>query len=138
MSQLPAIRKFYVEDYPSQKDWIGPFILTLNTFTQAVVNALTKSLTIVDNTTSDIKQITLSAVPTAAAPASIAWTKPMNPVAVIVGNCTLKSGIFALTNAVQVQWQMSQTSSSLQIIAVSGITPTPTAQYVLTLVCIAG
>lgn len=138
MASLPAIRKFYIEDYPSQKDWIGPFILTLNTFTQAVVNALTKSLTVVENTTSDIKQITLAAVPSAAAPASIAWPKPMNPVAVIVGNCTLKTGIFTISTAVQVQWQMSQTSSSLQIIGVTGITPTPTAQYVLTLVCIAG
>lgn len=141
MAALPPIRKFYIEDYPSQKDWIGPFLLILNQFVQSVVSSLTKSLTLVENTTSDIKYITLITPPSSTAVASVAWTKPVRPVAVIVGNVTLKStsgSTYTLADAVQVQWQMSPLNDSLQITKVSGITPSGTDQYTLTLVCIAG
>lgn len=138
MAVLPPIRKLYIEDYPSQKGWISPFLLTLNSFMTAVVSALTKELTLVDNSTSDIKYITLSAVPTVDSPASVSWTKINTPVAVMVGNVQLEDGVFTLAGAVQVQWQMSSTNKSLQITNVVGVTPTQTNQYTLTLICIAG
>lgn len=104
-----------------------------------VVSALTKNLTLVDNTTSDIKYMTLSAVPTANAPISIAWTKTVIPNSVIVGNVRLSTGAaFTLSNAVQVQWQMSSDNKSLQLVNVVGITPSTSSQYILTLICIAG
>lgn len=141
MASLPPIRKLYVEDYPTQKGWIAPFLLILNTFMQAVVSSFNKSLTLVENTTSDIKVITLSVPPTANAPVSVAWTKDIRPKAVIVGNVVLRStanNTYTITDAVQVQWQMSQTNGSLQVVGVSGIVPSSTDQYTLTLVCIAG
>ena len=141
MAKLPPIRKLYIEDYASQKSWIGPFLLILNSFMQAIFSSLNKQLTLVENTTSDIKTITLLTPPSASAPASIAWTKDTRPQAVIVGNVVLKStsgNTYTLSNAVQVQWQMSTLNDSLQITQVSGITPSGTDQYTLTLVCIAG
>lgn len=136
MAALPPIRKLYLEDYASQKTWIGPFLIIMNQFMTAVVSALTKSLTLVDNSTSDIKTITLSTVPTASAPVGIAWTKPIAPIAVMVGNVKLSTGSFTLANAIQVQWTMG--SGTLLITGVAGVTPTQTAQYTLTLICIAG
>jgi len=138
MATLPPIRKLYLEDYASQKGWIGPFLIIINTFMTSVVTALTKNLTLVDNTTSDIKYVTLSAVPTSTAFVSVAWTKPIIPTAVILGNIRLSSGAVSLSNAVQVLWQMSSDYKSLQIIGLVGITPTTANQYTLTLVCIAG
>lgn len=139
MAALPPIRKLYIEDYASQKSWIGPFLIILNTFMTAVVTALTKNLTLIDNTTSDVKYITLSGVPTAALPTSVAWTKTVVPLAVLVGNTRLTSGgAFTLSSAVQIQWQMSADNKSLQVVNVVGVTPTTAAPYLLTLVCIAG
>lgn len=138
MASLPPIRKLYLEDFPSQKTWISPFLLTMNQFMTTVVTALSKGITLVDNTTSDIKYITLNSVPTADAPASVAWTKTQIPIAVLVGNIQTTSGTPVLTNAVQIQWAMSSSNSSLQITNVIGITPSDTEKYVLTLVCIAG
>jgi hypothetical protein len=138
MATLPPIRKLYLEDYASQKNWIGPFLIIINTFMTSVVTALTKNLTLVDNTTSDIKYITLSAVPTPSAFISIAWTKPAIPTAVMLGNIRLSSGAVTLSSAIQVLWQMSSDYKSLQIIGLVGITPTTANQYTLTLVCIAG
>lgn len=139
MAVLPPIRKLYIEDYGSQKAWIGPFLIVMNTFMTTVVSALTKNLTLVDNTTSDIKYLTLSAVPTATAPVSVAWTKTIVPLSVIVGNVRLSTGAaFTLSSAVQVQWQMSSDNKSLQLTNIVGVTPTTSSQYILTLVCIAG
>ena len=139
MAALPPIRKLYIEDYASQKSWIGPFLIVMNSFMTTVVSALTKNLTLIDNTTSDIKYIQLSGVPTATAPASVAWTKQIIPLSVVVGNIRLSTGAaFTLSSAVQVQWQMSSDNKSLQITNIVGITPTTSSQYILTLVCIAG
>lgn len=139
MAALPPIRSLRLEDYQSQKAWIGPFLTVMNTFMTTVVSALTRNLTLIDNTTSDIKYIQLSSVPTSTAPASVSWSKMIIPVAVIIGNVKLSTGAATtLSTAVQVQWQMSQDNKSLQITNVVGITPTATTQYVLTLICIAG
>lgn len=138
MASLPPIRKLYLEDYATQKSWIGPLIIILNTFMNAVVSALTKNLTLVDNSTSDIKYMVLNAVPTLTAPTSVSWTKSISPVAVIVGNTQLSGSTFNLSAAVQVQWQMNATGTALQVTNVVGITPTQTNQYTLTLICIAG
>lgn len=138
MASLPPIRRLYLEDYASQKGWIGPFLLTLNTFMTSVVSALTKNLTFVENTTSDLKIVTLSTVPTASSPVSIAWSKPNAPVAVLVGNVRPSTSTLVLTNAVGIQWAMSSSGGALEITNVVGITPTQTDQYTLTLVCIVG
>lgn len=139
MAVLPPIRKLYIEDYASQKGWIGPFLIVMNTFMTTVVSALTKNLTLIDNTTSDVKYIQFSGVPTVTAPVSVAWTKQIIPLAVFVGNIRLASGAsFTLSSAVQVQWQMSSDNKSLQITNIVGVTPTTSSQYILTLVCIAG
>lgn len=139
MAVLPPIRKLYIEDYSTQKGWIGPFLIVMNTFMTTVVSALTKNLTLIDNTTSDIKYIQLSGVPTATAPVSVAWTKSIIPIAVLVGNVRLSTGAsLTLSSAVQVQWAMSSDNKSLQLTNVVGITPTGSTQYILTLVCIAG
>lgn len=138
MASLPPIRKLYIEDYPTQKGWIGPFLITLNTFMTSVVQALTKDLTLVENTTSDIRTITLSTVPTANSPVGISWTKPISPVAVLVGNVRALTSTLLLTQTVGIQWQMAPSGSVLQLTNVVGITPTASDIYVLTLVCIAG
>ncbi len=139
MSALPPIRKLYVEDYASQKAWISPLLTILNQFMNSVVESLTRGLTIVDNTTSDIKTVTLSAVPSATSPASVLWTKPIPPHAVLVGNVALVSGAaVTLSSAVQVLFQMAPSGTALQITGLAGLTPTTTNQYILTLICIAG
>ena len=140
MAQLPPIRKLYLDDFQSQKSWIGPFLLTLNTFINSIVSALTQDLTLIDNTTSDIKYVTLSSVPTPTKYVSIEWTKDNGtPVAVIVGNVGLSNNASpVITSAVQIQWQMSSDNKSIQITNVIGIVPTNTTQYVLTLICIVG
>lgn len=136
MAALPPIRKLYIEDYASQKSWIGPFLLLMNTFMTTVVSALTKGLTLTDNTTSGIKTVILTYPPTSSNPISVLWDKQSTPIAVVVGNVRLINGNVILSNAIEIQWQMD--SGSLQITNVVGITPSDTQKYILTLVCIAG
>ena len=139
MASLPPLRRLLLDDFKSQKSWLGPLLLIINNFAESVVNALDKSLTIGQNSTGDFKTITLSSVPTASAPASVAWSKKAIPIAVFVGNCVQSSGAaFTLTNAVQVQWSMSSDGKSLQLTNVVGITPSTTTNYILTLLCLTG
>jgi len=150
MASLPQLRRLLVEQFPGQKAWIGSLFTVLNAFMEAVVGALNKSLTIVDNMSGDVKYVTLSNVPTpstangAVGPTSVAWTKRSLPIAVLVANVQQLSGAplaaqtFALANAIQVQFAMSQDNKSLQITGVAGVTPTQAIQYRLTLICFTG
>lgn len=150
MAKLPQIRRLLIEDFASEKKWISPLLLVLNSFMEGVVNALTRSLTIIDNMSGDVKTVTLSNVPTpsttggANGPTSVTWSKSSLPTCVLVANVQqltgspLAAATFTLAAAVQVQFQMSQDNKSLQIIGVTGITPTQTTQYRLTLVCFTG
>jgi len=148
---LPPIRRLLVDDFPTQRSWISPLLLTFNSFTEAVVNNLTKGLTLADNTSSDVKTVQIANVPTptttggANGPAIVKWTKALPPVAVIVGNVVNLTGTppvanagFVLATAVQVQWSMDTTGKYLQITGVVGITPTQASQFALTLICIQG
>jgi hypothetical protein len=138
MASLPPIRKLYLEDYATQKAWIGPLLLILNTFMSAVVSALTKGLTVVDNTTGDILYVTLNTVPSAKVPVPIAWNKSISPVAVMVGQVSYSATTPAPSGVVQVEWQMNTKNTAVEIINVSSITPTQANTYTLTLICIAG
>lgn len=139
MASLPPIRKLYDNDYPSQKDWIQPFLLVMNQFINSVVTALTAQLTIVENTTSDIKTVLLSSAPSASSPFSFAWKKTANRCqAILVGNIRAVSGTLTLSSAVQVQWQMSSSGTEIQITNIVGVTPSQTNKIYLTLICIAG
>ncbi len=151
MTALPPIRRLLVDDFPTQKNWIGPLLLTFNSFTEAVVNSLSAGLSLIDNTTSDVKTVQLANIPTptttggATGPTVLKWTKAAPPVAVLVGNVvnltgspTVANAGYVLTNAVQVQWSMDSTGKYLKIVGVVGITPTQASQFLLTLVCIQG
>lgn len=150
MASLPPIRRLQIEDFKDQKGWIGPLVVIVNNFMESVVSALNKRLSVIENTTSDIKSVTLSSVPTpssvggAVGPTFISWTKGAAPKAVLVGDVVQLTGnplqvtAFTLAAAVQVQWAMSPDGKSIQITGVAGITPSSQTQYVLTLLCIAG
>lgn len=139
MATIPPIRKLYLEDYASQKSWIGPLLTTVNLFMTTVVEALTKELTLAANSTSDIRKVTLSSVPTPTASTFITWGRSVPPVAIVVGNVGLLSGAYTtISAAIQVQWNMDPSGKSIQITNVVGITPTSAVPYNLTLICIAG
>lgn len=135
MATNPPLRRLRVEEYPKQKDWISSLLLILNNFMEITVGAFDKGITIIENTTSDVKTVSFAGT----YPVSVAWTKKSVPRVVVVGDVERVDGAtFTLASAVQVQWNMSSDGKSLQISAVVGLTPSPTDQYNLTLLCIAG
>lgn len=135
MANLPQIRRLLIEDFASQKKWISPLLLVLNSFMEAVVNALNKSLTLAANTTGDVRTVILAGT----LPVSTTWSKPQTPTAVLVGNVQLVGGAAVSPSAaVWVQWAMSSDGKSLQVTSIFGVTPTTSNQYVLTLVCLTG
>lgn len=135
MAKLPPLRRLLLEDFSTQKAWIGTLLLVINNFMEAVVSAVNKNLTIVENTTGDIKMVTLSGT----LPVSVAWAKSLPPTAVFVGNVSLVGGAtVSLTTAIGITWSMSTDGKSLQVNSVVGVTPSSTQQYILTLLCIQG
>ena len=49
--------KLTLEDFPNQRDWIGPLFSLLNTFTGDVINAFSNATTIQDNLYQEIKEL---------------------------------------------------------------------------------
>lgn len=143
MAALPPIRRFLTEDFKSQSSWIGPLLINLNNFVESVVNAFNKGITLNENTTGAVLSVTLTTPPTSNAPAIVAWTKSVFPVALLVGNITLlNNASFTLTTAVQVQFSQTQ-SGAISINNVVGLptsfgTSGNTDKYVLTLIALAG
>lgn len=137
MAKIPQVRRLQIEDFQSQKSWISKLFLPLNVFMESVATALNQNLTLKDNMAADIKTVTFSSVPTAAAPAPVAWTLKVAPVAIFVGQVARLDGTaFTVSADVGIQWTFGQ--NGLQIINLVGIIPTSSAQYTLTLVAFTG
>ena len=127
--KLPQIKRLLIDDFVSEKKWITPLFLTLNTFMESIVGGLNKALTVNDNMSGSIQTITLNSVPSQSSPYSFAW-KQVAPKVVLVGNVTSDSGL-VLTSAIQVQFAYS--NGQISITNVVGCTPTNTNQHYLTL-----
>lgn len=132
MAAVPSIRRLLLEDFPDQAEWIEKLLQPVNQYMEQSAAAL-RALTINDNMSGAIKTVELDGT----LPVKIAWSGA-KPVSVLVGNVYRSdSATFALTAAVQVQWEYDQ-SGSLSISAVTGITPSATVKYKLVLECKAG
>ena len=53
-------QRFLVEDFQSEKDWIGNLLSNLNSFIEETVSAFTNNMTIKDNLYQEIKEIKFS------------------------------------------------------------------------------
>lgn len=60
MARLPAISRLVIEDFPSEKSWIGKLIQPLNTFMTEIIQGLNRGLTFSENMFSQI--ITVKAI----------------------------------------------------------------------------
>lgn len=135
MAKLPQLRKLLLEDFKTQKAWIQPLLLVVNNFMEAVVSSLNRNLTIAENTTGQVDTVTLDGT----WPVSFAWKGMRTPIALLIGNVQRADGTsFTLGAAVQVQWAMSSDNKSVQLSGVTGITPSGTAQYFLTIISLTG
>lgn len=64
MAKLPILKRIQREDFPEAPDWIEKLTYPINTFFDAVYNALNKNLTFGDNITSEIKEFTFTTLST--------------------------------------------------------------------------
>ena len=137
MSVLPQIRRFLVEDFVSQKDWIAKLFTPLNNFMDGTVNTFNRGITLRDNLAADIKIVTLDSVPSAAIPFPVAWTLKSGPISVHVGNViNADYSALVLTAPVYVQWAYD--SKGFRLTNLIGVTPTKTVKTTITLVCFTG
>jgi hypothetical protein len=130
MASIPPLKRLSPEQFKDQSSWIQPLLTSINDFMERVVSALNKQLTVNENTTGAIKDVTLDGT----FPVKLAWDKP-RPSVVLVGDVQGLDSTFSLSTAVQVQWSFNQ-SGQLQIDAVVGISPTATDRYSVTLLAL--
>ncbi len=136
MAKIPPLQRLGVEDFPEQAAWIGKLLQPVNTSNESVVSALDRRLTLRENLAADIRTVVFETVPTATSPLKVAWTQSNRPESVQVGNVRRMDGAaFTITNAVQVQWEYTD---SLRITNIVGITPSGTTKYLVTLVIFTG
>jgi hypothetical protein len=57
MADLPRIKRFLLEDFASQKEWIGPLFESLNQILDTLYSALNKGLTFRENVRSVVKTL---------------------------------------------------------------------------------
>lgn len=57
MARLPAIKTLQIEDFPSQKSWIGKMLVPLNQFMGSVYNSLNGSLELGVNIRAQVQTI---------------------------------------------------------------------------------
>lgn len=129
MAKLPPLRRLVAEDFQDQSDWIGKLIQPLNEHMERVTRAFNKGLTIEENFSGELREVTVDGV----YPLKLAWTQRQRPRSVVVGGVRKADGsTWTLSTAVQVQWQYTQ-GGELQIDTVVGISPTSADKYILTL-----
>jgi hypothetical protein len=133
VAKLPSFKKILPEQFPDLP-WLPELVRPLNNFMESVTNALNQQLTFADNLDAVVRNVTLDGT----YPVKVAWTKTNKPVACWVGQCReLNADHTTFTTALFLDWEFAA-DGTLQINNVTGITPTETSKYTLTLVAITG
>lgn len=108
--KLTFLKRFLVEDFPSQQAWIGELLNPLNQAFEQLNQAMNKSLTIADNLDAETQEITFNGSDTV----SFKVSTKNRPKGVIVSNFVTVSGT-APTAAVQPVWSYSSTEQTVTI-----------------------
>lgn len=138
MSKLPSIKRLAVEDFGSQKDWIGKLLNSLNQFMTSVVTALDNQLTFADNMSAVVKSINVPGLSSGSPyPLYFNWTLKSKPVGIWLVNATETSAgaHTTFTAALSVDWAYT-VNNQVKINSIVGL-PTTTA-YTVTIVAITG
>lgn len=108
--KLTFLKRFLVEDFPSQQAWIGELLNPLNQAFEQLSQALNKNLTISDNLDAETQEITFTGSDTV----TFKVATKNRPKGVIVSNFVTVSGT-APTAAVQPVWSYSSTEQTVTI-----------------------
>lgn len=116
MGALPTIKRFLVEDYPSEASWIGTLLYPLNLLLNTIYSNLNNGLTIQQNMLGQLKTLTVSG---ASPSTKFNWNFPgQTPAAVIIGQCLQTDApASVITSAVSVAWSYSAGVISIDNIA---------------------
>lgn len=135
MSKLPPQSRLTLEDFPSEKSWIGKLISPLNGFMTALVSALNNGLTFSENLSSVVRTIAVPAG-TTAYPLYFSWALKSKPIGLWVVSAYETLGAHTnFTAAISADWEFT-TSGQVKINGFPGL-PTGTSYYV-TVVAITG
>ena len=108
--KLTFLKRFLVEDFPSQQAWIGELLNPLNQAFEQLSQAMNKSLTIADNLDAETQEITFTGSDTV----TFKVLTKNRPKGVIVSNFVTVSGA-APTAAVQPVWSYNSTEQTVTI-----------------------
>lgn len=118
MGALPTIKRFLIEDYPTEATWIGTLLYPLNLLLTTLYANLNNGLTLQANSLAQINTVSIAgSSPTT----SFLWKYSSNPAGVVVINTVLASGAAAnIKTAVTCQWSYS--AGVITITNVTGLT----------------
>ena len=120
MAQLPPIKRFLIDDFPSEASWIGTLLYPLNLLLNTIYANLNNGLTIQQNMQAQINTLSVTgANPTT----SYQWkfSSIGAPLGVtIVNSVQTNSPITPIVNAVTCQWSYS--AGTVTISNVTGLT----------------
>jgi hypothetical protein len=138
VSKLPQIRRLLVEDFLDQKSWISKLFTPINNFMESVQTIFSRGITINDNMAGSVQSVVFNSRPTVAVPMPLKWDLNVKPTAVIVGNVQRKDlADWFCTYTVGVQWKWD-VNQGLRLTNISGLAPSVTDQYIITLVIFSG
>jgi hypothetical protein len=128
MADLPRIRRFLLEDFQSQKEWIGPLFESLNQIIDTLYSALNKGLTFRENVRSAVRTLEFTQRSNTY-PLKFPWgLRGSGPTALIVVRVVY--GSTAPTTTVGCDWEFDGTN----IVIKSFFGLTPDEKYKITVV----
>lgn len=118
MGLLPQIRRFSLEDFPSETSWIGNLFLPLNQILTTLYSNLSNGLTLSQNLLGQVK-----AVPVSGTTGVVSFPyqfSPATPIGVLVINTVqTDTPIVAITTAIGCTWTYN---SGVLTVTVQGLT----------------
>ena len=132
MGQLPSIKSLGMEDFQSQKNWIGKLIDPLNSFMSSLVTNLNKGLTINENMMGFTKSFDVMG---GGFPIYIPNDLKSKPIAITIGNIYIKATpAETIGTAATLEWEYA--GSQLKIKNITGLTNN--IKYTVTVVVFGG
>lgn len=127
MAKLPIVQQLQRTDFPEAPSWISKLLYPLQLFMTAVIGALTNQLTVQDNFSCAINQLTFVAGATPSLNTfSFIWPYPRQPVALWM-HVTRTDGVFDVIFPVP-SWNLI--GSNIAVNGIQGLTNTVSYQIV--------
>lgn len=130
MGAISAFKRLLMEDYPTQRMWIGKLLDPINEFLEKVSQTLAGNVSVGANVACQVNTVTVTGNEV-----EFRWSRKDRPLGLLIVSC--RNSANAVVVMPSVGWEYTA-SGTIKVTGLSTLAPTTSAFYTMTFITLAG